>query len=274
MVAKLSQQPHLNRSQKSAFDQLIALGRLKFSAVPHPNLRIRPRILPLLYGPTGAGKSFLAEHLAVDLAAHFLRVEIANWIPVGARDAEYTTATVRNALAKFDRLILFIDELDKLSLDSSSWNRSVQAEVWATLDLSIRTDHFLILGAGTWQHEHDRRSVGFGNQKQRIEFGRVPKELLLRFSHFFALAYPCPVETAEIFRACGIQQLADEMGYPLESTKHDWTGGMRSIERLCTTLLLAQAERNAGQVQRTMELLRNAIRPFSGRIPDGRPDLS
>jgi len=88
----------LPRSQKAVFNQLIELARAKLNSVAVEGLLIQPRIIPLLHGPTGAGKTFLAELTAKELGARFHKVEIANWIPTGARDAEPTVKTIRELL--------------------------------------------------------------------------------------------------------------------------------------------------------------------------------
>lgn len=258
----------LPRSQKAVFHQLIELARAKLNSVAIDGLLIQPRIIPLLHGPTGAGKTFLAELTAKELGARFQKVEIANWIPTGARDAEPTVKTIRELLLEESPLVLFIDEVDKFVTDSSTWARSVQAEVWATLDLSSRTPQLLIIGAGTWQDEHDKRRLGFSGERAPT-LGGIPKELLHRFSHVFAVSYPDSSELGEIFRASGLQKLADEAGVALRPELHDWTGGMRSVERVCTELLLARNRRLAAGKQRTLEVLNRHLRPWSGRWPEG-----
>ena len=112
----------LNHSQRAAFDQLIDFGLTKFSPPHVEGLDIRPRILPLLHGPTGCGKTFLAETVAKELRAKFMKAAISSWIPVGARDASaYTLDALKLRLLEDSRLVFLIDEIDKLATDTGSW---------------------------------------------------------------------------------------------------------------------------------------------------------
>ena len=252
-------------TQRIVLDRLVEMGRAKFRAGWIQGLHVRPRIIPLLYGPTGAGKTFLARHAAQILEARFVKVEVANWIPVGARDCTFTVTEISNALSGDGNLVLLIDEIDKLVQVGHNWDRSIQAEVYAQLDLAVSTDRLLVIGAGTWQHEHGRRTPGFGHKERGVEFGGIPKELLHRFSHPMAVAYPSLAETKDIYIRTGIQKLADEVGVTLDPELHDWTGGMRSIERVCTDLVLQRKDNS----EATLELLRSLIKPRSGSVPEG-----
>jgi hypothetical protein len=71
-------------AQTAAADRMEKLARLYFSglAIDSP---IRPRLWPLLTGPTGAGKNHLARLVAGRLRARYLRLSYGDWIVQGSR---------------------------------------------------------------------------------------------------------------------------------------------------------------------------------------------
>ena len=240
---------------------LIDLGEAKLSSFRIEGLSVKPRMIPLLYGPTGAGKTYIAESVAKELGAGFAKVEVSSWIPVGAREGAPTTKALTGALSSNERLVFFIDEIDKLAGDSTAWSRGIQSEVWSTLDTSSKTPNMFIVGAGTWQDEHGKKTLGFKSKDVAVQFAGVPKELLHRFSHFLPISYPSPDETAIIFESTGLQKLASEIGVALSPEAHDWTGGVRSLEILCTQLFLESRKRG---IARTVKILRQNTRPWNG----------
>ena len=110
-------------------------------------------------------------------------------------------------------------------------------------------------------------AVGFRREKPSISFGGIPKELLHRFSHTLPVSYPEPSETEEIYHASGITKMAEELGVTLDPEAHDWTGGMRSIERICTDLAVRLHQVRS---KRTREVFLQKLRPWSGRMPKTR----
>jgi len=251
----------LPRAQQEAFDQLLALAKLKMGEYCIPELKITPRVVPLIAGPTGAGKSYLAQRLAKVLGVTCIKVEFENWIPEGASNATPTIRSIDAALCGDEKLLVLIDEADKISNAKHTWSLSVQAEIWALLDRAVRTPSLLVICAGTWQSEHDRRSLGFVSQEHSIGYDGVPKEFRHRFSHVFLLGYPTPEETARIFESTGLNALAAKVGVTLDPAMHNWTGGMRSLERLCTDLMLKRAAQAAVTHARIMEMVRKLTKP-------------
>lgn len=258
----------LNRSQRQAYDKIIELGRAKFSAtLLSVYLSITPRFTPLMYGPTGAGKTFVAELVSKNLHAKFMSISIADWIPEGAREGTHTMKALLDTLVEYDRTVLFLDEIDKLTTGASAWERSVMAEVWEAIDMPRKKPNLFIIGAGTWQDEHDRKTPGFVQQSRPLEFKGTPKELLYRFSHAIAVNYPTPDETREIFRVSGLQELADKVGHKINPETHVWDGGMRSIEVIATELILIYRQQQNKDAGRVRELLAKCTRPWTGTIP-------
>jgi hypothetical protein len=182
-------------AQTAAADRMEKLARLYFSslAIDSP---IRPRLWPLLTGPTGAGKNHLARLVAGRLRARYLRLSYGDWIVQGSRQIS-TLYNIINAALGVGRVVLHLDELDKLPFEApQEWSRAVTNEVWAVLDGELPLERFLndpdlksvvddgaraelarpdffsrvfIIGSGTWQSVHDHanrpaRIVGFGAQ--------------------------------------------------------------------------------------------------------------
>jgi hypothetical protein len=181
---------HLTRAQHHALERIVRLGHLHFSRVA-TGCSIRPRLWPLLVGPTGSGKSFIAREAAHQLDAVYKRVSYGDWVVQGSRQVSTCYTIIHEALT-FPRLLLHIDELDKLPVGNvEDWSRAVGTEVWGLLDGELPIRRFLgdpelklskeeslalasgglmeklfIVGSGTWQLHFDAaktpRSLGFG----------------------------------------------------------------------------------------------------------------
>jgi len=180
----------LTRSQAHVFEQLVLMGEV-FFLQDFAGLTIRPRLFPLVVGPTGAGKTFLVQRVAKRLSATHLRITWGDWIPRGARDGlgAQTTFAILEALEQADALLLHIDELDKCREDyRNAWSRSVANDLWNVMDGLFPVADYLkakgvpvtrelieamnnkvrsslmLVGSGTWQavfNERPRPDVGF-----------------------------------------------------------------------------------------------------------------
>jgi hypothetical protein len=267
-------QPSMHRSQREAFARCLSLGQLHFSG-RHQNLPLRPRTFPLLVGPSGVGKSHLATQVAKELGAHLLPLTFGRWMPAGARDSRQTMFAILDALAGHERLVVFLDELDKCGGWDGSWSRSVANDIWAALDGVFPLDTYQadkesakalttadlarlwIIGAGTWQSQtepsSERKPIGFvpstvlaaepssADVIARVRVAReVPVELLARFhSEPIHMSYPRPEEVPALFSQYGVVELAAEAGVDLASVKLDFSkGGVRVIEAFIADLLL------------------------------------
>lgn len=182
----------LTESQRVAFERMLRLGRLYYSGVP---LRccIRARLWPLMVGPTGSGKSYLARRLANSIGAQYLRLSYGDWVVQGAKLPPTLYHIIWAALGA-SRVVVHLDELDKMPIDSAQdWARSVANEIWGLLDGALPIARMLqdpdirvalsaenmqelssgtiarkifIVGSGTWQSAFDeavtqRSSIGF-----------------------------------------------------------------------------------------------------------------
>lgn len=264
-------EPILTQNQQSVLSRLTDLADAFFTQeMMGP---IRPRLFPLVAGPTGVGKSFLAKQTAQRLNASFISLTTGDWVPIGAAaDYEASLYTILAKLAHNERLVLCLDEMDKVRLDvDGSWGRSVASDIWRVLDLNLPVAAFLkspratlqsvdiseeklrarvaaglwIVGAGTWQTLHEiRPQMGFTSnapqQATRLtaatiaRHSQIPTELLMRFHpEVLHVAYPTCEETTAIYRDSGLTIAAASVGLTLEPALHDWSkGGMRTLESL------------------------------------------
>jgi len=179
-------------------------------------LPIKVRLNRLVIGPTGTGKSFLAESVADLLDWPVFKINTSGWIIWGARE-EPTWKVFNNWAARQNPslpIIVILDELDKVSngpVPSDSWSRHMVAELLGFLDYSIppqlesEREHpddpeilkealarTIIFGCGAFQDAQDQKSLGFREIEQAPKglkdlSQHLPKELVNRFSKVLIL---------------------------------------------------------------------------------------
>ncbi len=270
------------KNHVAACERVVEMGELFFDARPS-GTRLSLRLFPLVVGPTGAGKSMLCKTAATRLGADYYRITRGDWMPRGSKNGRPTVFLILDRLLASRRLVLAVDEADKLDLDfSKEFSAAIGTELWNTLDgyfpvvdylaetkfgndpvptveeieRRVRTGLFIV-GSGTWQHvfASGAKSAGLGFNAgtgtgqvtlDAIEkHGSISPELLLRFnSDLVFLNYPSQGETAELLRETGITALADELGIRVTPDDVVWTkGGMRVLETLTTRLTLEKYRR-------------------------------
>lgn len=204
-----ARQEVMTPSQARVFEHLRALAALYFEghAQQHPGLNLR--LNPLVVAPSGAGKTFLVHRLAEALKVPVLRITVGDWIVLGARQQPPTIELIQTQLDRHERMIIFLDELDKFRSLDSPWSLAQIAEILSLLDRRVGyagtekqpwlprhdaklRDHVFMVGGGTWQElwsERLNRTMGFGTAGhasdaicERIRQAQlIPPELLNRF---------------------------------------------------------------------------------------------
>ncbi|CAN5359088.1 hypothetical protein BH09VER1_BH09VER1_53050 [soil metagenome] len=207
--------------QFTAYSKLLALARTCLGAQRN-TLPVKLRTTSLLLGPTGSGKTFLAETIAAEIGAAFFPLALSNWIILGARDHSSQTTWV--SIVDFLRrnhnstAFIFCDEFEKAishrHLDT--WSSHLRVELFQLLDRKIPKNlkdadgnvigpaihaaaqdtlenRTFIVAAATFQDLWETRSrsnIGFGNPSQVTlgpspdELGKeLPREILNRFRH-------------------------------------------------------------------------------------------
>jgi hypothetical protein len=194
----MSKQLSLSPCQQRVYHRMLELAVLHFANVSEVGI-LKPRLYPLIAGPTGAGKSFLVGEVARSMNAHYLPVTFGNWMPQGVRESmgSATGFKILSALSQHPLVVLHIDELDKMREDfESHWSRGVYNDIWNVLDGRLPFDDWAratsskkqvvdeiranlnrrlwIVGSGTWQKLFDektgqpvRRPLGFGQDAPR-----------------------------------------------------------------------------------------------------------
>jgi len=213
----------LTDSQRVAFRELCALSEIYFTGGGICEC-VTLRIAPLIIGPSGVGKTHVVTMVGRVLGLPVIRMTVGDWIIHAARQPPSAFDTLQHNLNQHDRMILFVDELDKLSLTyrSGEYTRAQHAEIYAALDRSISfcgsrnnpwTDehaeklrrNVMIVGGGTWHDlwvDAERRPFGFGQTadavdditKRILQARIIPDELLNRFSDRWLLLRPYTVE--------------------------------------------------------------------------------
>lgn len=227
----------LTASQRAAFREICALSEIYFAGEAMTD-GASLRIAPLVIGPSGVGKTHVITLAARALGLPVIRMTVGDWIIQAARQSPCALEVLQQHLNRHHRFVLFIDELDKLSLSrtGSEYSRFQHAEIYAALDRSITyhcargnswteehaeklRHNVMIVGGGTWHDlwkDSHRRPLGFGQTAQntddiskQIRQARIiPDELLNRFSDRWLLLHPY---TAEDFQA-----LAPKVGLATE----------------------------------------------------------
>jgi SpoVK/Ycf46/Vps4 family AAA+-type ATPase len=217
-VAPAAPPPLILAHQRPAYDRLVAVGRACLS-IQRQTLPLRPRTNSLIVGPSGSGKTFLARAVAQELGLDFLSLSVGDWILLGCsgRGGSPTWPLILQFLLRNKSApgcVVFLDEIDKVSGNHSTWERFLRAEAFRLLDFQLPTglndedgdtvddgdrliaqevlsNRTLIVSAGAFQHLWEKRArpaLGFGKPEVSLEnptlddlAQTLPRELVNRF---------------------------------------------------------------------------------------------
>jgi len=133
--------PFILPFQKSIFKRLCAYGRASLYVDRKSISTLKLRANFMLLGPTGTGKTHLAQAVARELNVPFLAVSVSDWIILGGSNRG-SSVTWPNIVKFVQRskgktgAIIFIDELDKCHHDSN-WNSFLRSEIFSLIDARV-----------------------------------------------------------------------------------------------------------------------------------------
>ena len=220
---QLEEPGYFTTGQAELFKRVDHMAEVYFSGSKH--LGVSLRLLALLLGPSGTGKTHLACALAKKMGIPFCRLTVGDWLVAGSRNDPNTLQVLQRHLDESPRIVLFLDELDKFRLDDTGWSRSVMTEVFSVLDRKVNyrgTDAkpwtqthsdrlengVFIIAAGTWQdiwQSQAKAPVGFAGEQAHVFDERafkksiraaqmIPTELLNRFNENWLILRPYTVD--------------------------------------------------------------------------------
>lgn len=160
-----------------------------------------------------------------------MELNAGGWLVNGAYAKPATLPLVGQFIRGHEEAVVFVDEVDKFSCETSDWMRSVQQEVMALLDNRVNelwgwsgedrerlTKKCLIVGAGTFQllYKGKERHLGFQDFGESRELEpidlrgqqNIPEEILNRFNATTLFLHP---PAAEEIRE-RILQIHNELG--------------------------------------------------------------
>ncbi len=99
------------------------------------NLPIRPRTHSLVIGPSGSGKSFIAQEIGRRLNLPVLLINVSSWVVLSAKNEPWTTSSICSWLDSIGNIggILIFDELDKIH-EGGEWMSYIRNELHDLLD--------------------------------------------------------------------------------------------------------------------------------------------
>ena len=188
--------------QRPAFDSLILTAKAaKLSTFF--KLPARPRFHRLIVGPTGSGKTHLAQALASKMGWPCIKINASSWIVLGARETP-TWQTLQGWASSFEdeaipNTVIVLDELDKI-WGMDQWTRNCRSEIFDLMDgqapaqiitkeLEAVLGKALIVGCGAFQDAYETPpTVGFNPKSQEpASLGdlarHLPREILNRFQN-------------------------------------------------------------------------------------------
>jgi len=264
----------LTQSQSRALEKLQALARIYFSQASRQSA-IELRLMPLVLGPSGVGKTRMIAELSARLNVPLVRFSVSDWIVTGARVEPSTMQVIQGKLEEHaDGFILQVDELDKLS-SPEPWQQSVRLDIFSLADRRVGftgtskapwtayhsealRKRVFMLGTGTWHEVWTtpvRTHLGFmpigpGAADRALEDAIrsakiIPSELLNRFSPWVPLG---PYSREDFVLLAEHLNLSDTFD-PDEAVRSQLN--YRYLEGFVTNTLLADALAQSDSSQAT-----------------------
>lgn len=137
--------------QRAAFDELVATAKVCFS-FDRNSAPVRLRTSTMIIGPTGSGKTWIAEAVAREMTVDYFHASISDWILMGsaAKGGAVTLSRICTFLRSCKNkpgAVIMIDEIDKLGggagtggggfAGSSVWTQFLRLEAFQLLDLRL-----------------------------------------------------------------------------------------------------------------------------------------
>ena len=225
----MSKSINLTASQKRAAERLDFFWRIRRGGVERlGSTETRP--IPLLVGPSGAGKTASVRDFAARKGLPCFSVSVTNWIIRGARCENYTADALAAWIGEhIEGGVIVIEEVNKLRTEhlEATWSMGILIELLSLMDQDPRLlrmgfkqeqidalDKFILIGCGAWQETwtncKEKATAGFGGTQGGgatdpsvflsavLNSGTIPEELLYRFnSHFLLIEPPTADEIAE-----------------------------------------------------------------------------
>ena len=214
--------------QKQALNEIVARARafFAFQQGAFRDIPILPTWATILIAPTGVGKTTTATLVSLDPAvcARLIRVSAPSYMPCGAnnRGTKETITVIAEHIAKHDRTLLVIDEIDKINDTENAWQGYIRNELYdliggcfptglnlpdiddcPNITIDVLTEKLrqtvFFLAIGTFQKwfdsNHTRRTIGFGGETDSendeitadIIAQNLPRELINRFGKIVRL---------------------------------------------------------------------------------------
>lgn len=137
--------------QQAAFDELVATAKVCFS-FDRDSAPVKLRTSTMIIGPTGSGKTWIAEAVAKEMAVDYFHASVSDWILMGsaARGGAVTLSRISTFLRSCKNkpgAVIMIDEIEKLGggsgtdgsgfTGSNVWTNFLRLEAYQLLDLRL-----------------------------------------------------------------------------------------------------------------------------------------
>lgn len=255
--------------QKPVYQRLLAAA-IAFDLSRSIDAPIKGRYHRLIIGPTGSGKTWLANAVAARMGWPTLIIDVSSWIILGARETPTWKILTKWASGFSGPFIVILDEIGQI-WGQDSWTRYLRTELYSLLDgrvppqLSSSRDVFgrfgddcLVFGIGAFQQAFDAPfTIGFRPEattpKGLSDLSRYSdRELLNRFVEVLILPSLSEADYRSMIKTAA-DKLPEDLVPPfldvaersLPAALRDRTGA-RFVETVLASLFVEAAEAFGG----------------------------